>query len=470
MDKQQTLLGSVALILASGCASNTQVDNKLFLEGEILASDNINFNRDEQSDVVESLSVGLEHERTTRHGFSEINYRATAYHYHESDNRDDFSQHLDLSAEQGLGSKQWYVMGDAAIRNVSSDVAVDAIGDVVSGDTVEEQALTVGFGYRSQSRFIDANALIYGDLKRYDDGDGDYEGYGAQLNTQAGDALNRYITDLSVRAYSRDSDTTDTQTITGITSLGYLVTQYWAPVIAITYQDYDSSLDINDRDFFAVGIGARYQFDRFNYFQLTYNRDDDDENFVGTELAFYPHQRLRAFFRYGQRVYGNAYDFSLTYLSRRWMNEISYTEEINSFDRDFAGVADDSVTVERVMDWVSTLRLRRAEIEFLLGYEEKEELNNFMNEEIANLRLGARYQHELSPRTTASIGALYREYQFDDGRDQNDDYLTLDMELRHYLSRTLSFNSELRYKTRDSNQDNRDADEFRVTLSLRKDL
>ena len=38
---------------------------------------------------------------------------------------------------------------------------------------------------------------------------------------------------------------------------------------------------------------------------------------------------------YGKRFYGNAYNFSLQHKIKRWTNSMSYSEEIDSFDRSF---------------------------------------------------------------------------------------------------------------------------------------
>ena len=92
------------------------------------------------------------------------------------------------------------------------------------------------------------------------------------------------------------------------------------------------NIDLNSE---SVGIGTRWQPNQRAMLAVAYNLGTDSQtpDHWSLDFSLTPNPRVQIAGSYGQRFYGNAYDFSLNYQRKKTHTRLVYTEGLSSYSR-----------------------------------------------------------------------------------------------------------------------------------------
>ncbi len=310
-----------------------------------------------------------------------------------------------------------------------------------------------------------------------------------------------------------DGDRTDTERLR--VTAGYWLTRYWAVELISNDENNEFIGDRgdNDPDDSYYGAGFRWRPSETFNLSLAYNdrtdpRRDEDDSFVSGKLEWNPTPRTDLKAEFGNRFFGETYDFSFSHRMRRSSWQLSYSEDIGDFRQSFLdfgttgslvcplGVTDfqqcrifdqnqppgigeqvigsrdqlPSITSDTYIS--KTLRASwsikggRNIITFNVSRERREFIGD--NEEEKDLDINVSWSYQLAPRSLSVISLRHGQEKFEEG-EEYDDY-TASWTLSTLVGAKSKLALQLYHATRDAGMRFNNYDENRATLSFQHDF
>ncbi|MDO6558263.1 outer membrane beta-barrel protein [Paraglaciecola chathamensis] len=274
----------------------------------------------------------------------------------------------------------------------------------------------------------------------------------------------------------------------------------------------ESEFEGNQRqnlDTTSYGAGFTWQSTDENSIEITYNQleeDDTSTRYVGLNTQWAFSERTAMQFTYGKRFYGDAYTFSLDYKLKSFSASASYLEDVTSYSRlsfeegpsslfvcpigsiDFAECFQTSsgnyvlqageefrnlnsfttdITDETLFRKTGRINLGydkrklKAALSFTYNTTEYFETNREQTSNVTSLLLS----YQMTRRNTLGLTASYSKVDFND-TERTDDVINLTANFNRKLSRQLTMDVSARYVERETEDENRDLTDSRLTVSL----
>ncbi|MGF1692184.1 TIGR03016 family PEP-CTERM system-associated outer membrane protein [Photobacterium kagoshimensis] len=470
------VIGVASFVSMSGYSADVTFTPSV--EAGLVFTDNVDREPEQIQSVIATLGAGLKADVVGAEGYFNFDYQIRQLLYSDDNERDDLYNNLDFVAEKGLFHSGFFVDANASIQNVARSLDEDAAADIFSGNTVENQRGEIGFGYRSNPLSqIDLESRIFTRASRSGDRLGDYNGYGASVSFANGQSIKDVFWQIDASydyKKAREDELGDTRYTALSETLGLQTIHGFSPLLRLNYENLEGTTNLNSRKTVSWGPGIRYFWHKRSYAELSYNFSEDDINpdFWAGSVNFNPTPRTRLYLEYGKRFFGDAYELLFSHRNRRVTNTISYTEEPVSFDRTNFTVGDrpEDITLVRLLDWTSTLDLRRSQYSLSVFGRQEEALTVFSeNQEERSYGTRVSASHNLTRRFKVNGAYEYAKYDFERiaGANQNDDYHTLDIggSYQHFEKLTSSFG--YRYSSRQSSSSIYEYDENRLYYDVR---
>ncbi len=466
----------------AGVAADVNVE--ALVSAEAIHSDNVNRSADKESGQVFIIGAGLNSTITGNDGELALDYLAQQAIYSYDSDKNQLYHELDFNSRKGLGNSGVSAVLDAGMTTLPNDFSSNPLSDVVSGDLVQQSNVDAGLEFESNPRgWLDVRASARAGLNYYDDErSGDSQRYSGNLSVNNGSKAKTWFWDLSsnyVYREARDSDQA-TESVKYKGELGLQQIRGWSPFVRGVGESYfqgvQANNDLGEQE--SWGPAVRYYPSRNSYLELSYNftRDDNDnDDYVGAALSWAPTSRTTLYAEYGQRFFGDAYEFLFQHRKRRLTTSISYNEEPVSFDREFFTDGDDitQLSLRRSLSASVSLALKRTTYTFSGRHVRQKRLSgDQINSENINYGVGLSISHQLTRDWTARVGADYDRYELENQtvEQQDDDYYRFNIGFDQRIAEELFLVYSYAFSDRASNVSSSEYQENRLSVQLRKNF
>ncbi|XPF93377.1 TIGR03016 family PEP-CTERM system-associated outer membrane protein [Colwellia sp. RE-S-Sl-9] len=515
------LLGTPSLVLSNEWSFDPAIKiNETY-------SDNVNFdNQNEESSFVNQTGLSLNSEYRALYASYNLDADVLyATYSHNSDNNDSF-----LTLNGDFNIQLWpngiSLVGSASIENQTRNSMTNAYADIVSGNTVQVEQYSSGLSYTiDNSEYKLSSNLIYNTTKA-EDNISEQDGYSATLNSKNGTNTNYIFWDLTNNYNERTSHTRSSRSYQSEIKIGYITPYKFNPFIRYYDEDNSGNLGSNQNiESNSYGAGLRWQVTPRFIVDLSYNvplnkdklsESEPDskqiDNYYDLKINWQPTIRTTLSASVSQRFYGNSYDLSLSHVNKRFTNTIIYKESIDTFTRDnFAPVnegvflcsqqsetfsysqclisnanelntdsltaifstrlvEDDEFSLNKKLNWISSLTLSRTTIK--INLQRNERLN--LQTDIEDLRQNADFSisRKVSGYSTIDLSVAYTETRnfLNLPQAQDNQYRYYKVNYNRKLNKTLSFDINISHLNRTSDPAAFVYKENRISLELKKVL
>jgi uncharacterized protein (PEP-CTERM system associated) len=484
-------------------------------------TDNVELTRDSAvSSYVNLLHAIINSQYNSRLLQANISGSSTYVTYsHDHDLDDDFRT-LNAQAKLFLWTGGPAIFANSSITNRSRNTANNGLADLVSADTVEVQAHSIGTSYAVDNSQFNIDASLQFQRSQTSDNIGEYQGYVANFDS-ASSATNTILWQVTGN-YTRRTNNGAEGKIYAVEALLGTITDYGISPF-IRYYTEDSTGNIRGNRTLGSsswGPGARLYVSRHLYFDVSYNVVSDktvSDNYLAAAVSWEPSGRTQLKASYNKRFFGDSYQLEFQHRSRRLTNSISYNETIEAFDRNsyrtvtlgnyFCPVdADISVdltacfvdndsnitfddyqlvsirdqeliegnefSLNKTLSWQSTLQLARTSFTLTANTNERESLTTGRKQN--NISASFAIKRRISGRSNANLSYRFQQLEFDQDNlstlGQKDDYRIVTASYDKSLASRLKATFALQYLDRDSTLFNRSYQEMRASFSLQKDF
>jgi uncharacterized protein (PEP-CTERM system associated) len=415
--------------------------------------------------------------------------KSYAMYSHDSDLNDDFRS-LSADGQYSFWKSGPAITASANISNVSQNNARNGLADIVSGDTVETQNYSTGLLYNFGNISYSVNSSLNYNINRSEDNIGESNGLNAQLSSKNGNNARYVYWDMSANYTKRkqgldNNINNDGQNYTIDALIGAINRFNFNPFVRYYDENVSGtgvSQDLNTTS--SWGPGIRWLASPHVIIDVSYNFVADEtvsDDYIDISLKWEPSARTSLSAGYSQRFFGDSYNLDFTHKTRRLTNTISYTEDLEVFDRnnyqeitpdDIELVESNEFSLNRRLSWSSGLQLSRTSFVFTASGSQREGLET----KVVDDRWDTDFtiSRNTSPKSTFSVSARYNYSIFDkdnpDGARQEDKYTTFSASYNRKLASSLSSNFTLQHVNRDSTNEEFSYDELRAVINIRKDF
>ncbi|MBW8191648.1 hypothetical protein K0504_11420 [Neiella marina] len=438
----------------------------------------------EENSAIGTLAAGVVGSVTGTHSLLNIDYLGTQAFYSYDSDRNDFYNELSLGLNNVYGHSGFSSNVTARVNNRATDSQRNASNNFLVADTVETRNANANLAYSNGGRgVIGLSANLETGISDSQDSEGNSHNYSAGLSINQGVRVKNYFWsfdyDYSKNDSRNSSNETESHELDG--ELGLMEKNGFVPLIKFSGEKYEQSAGssdelLGDDKYAEAGPAVRYYFDRVSYVELSYLSvlEGDQSDYVGGIVNYQPTRRTTVRFEYGKRAFGDSYDFTLSHRSKRWLNEITYTEEPSSFDRDFyvGGQDLERFWLEKRLDWTSTLTMKRSSVSLTLTSlrrDRTEDDGQLSEDDQYGATIG--YSRQLSQVSTLSGSFSFDKYSFDSSSSlsaQDDYYRRLNINWNRSFSNDLSVDCGVIISNQSSGDDELGYDENQVFVNLNK--
>ncbi|WP_077338964.1 TIGR03016 family PEP-CTERM system-associated outer membrane protein [Pseudocolwellia agarivorans] len=486
-------------------------------------SDNINFNnQNKNSTFVNQTGLSLSSTYIAQYASYNIDLESFYASYsHDSALNDSF-----ISLDGDFNIQLWpngiSLVGSASIQNSPRNTSANVYADIVSGDTVQVERYSSGLSYNiSNSQYNLSSTLVY-NTTRSEDNISEQDGYTATLNSRNGNNSRYIFWDLSNNYNERENNNRTSRSYQSETKIGLITPYKLNPFIRYYDEDNSGNLASNQQiESNSYGAGLRWLLTPRLIVDLSYNiplnkskltDNEQKDNYYDISINWQPSRRTTLNANISQRFYGDSYNLNLTHKNKRLTNTIIYDESIQTFTRDsfeidnegfflcpqdidnftydqcfinntnplddnslrvipsLKLVEDDNFSLNKRLNWISSLALSRTT--FRLSLQRNERLNLSTN--VEGLRQNADFSisRKISGYSTIEASASYTETNnfINLPREQNSQYRYYKINYKRELNKTLSFDINISHLNRASDPAVFVYKENRISLELKKVL
>ncbi|MCG7495360.1 TIGR03016 family PEP-CTERM system-associated outer membrane protein [Vibrio sp. Of7-15] len=398
---------------------------------------------------------------------------------HDSEENQFFNQlSFDYVATNRASSMQFGVHGN--VDNIAERLDGDAVGDILTGSTVETKQLSADAQYQSNPRkALVVSGGVETSIERNEDSVGNNNSYSGNISVGTGRA-EKHIFSNANYTFERKSGQSSSQENTSETASAEVgLTQYkgFSPLVRVNDENFDDSQRVTSAQSSYIGPALRYYLDKVSYFELNYNfpiDDDNNDDYLGGAIRLEPSQRTQLYLEYSQRFFGDAYEVDFSHRSRRWTNSVNYSEDPVSFRRDLLVSGNDisELTLLKSLSWVSELALRRGTLSFEANYNKTETIiDNSTNRGSQSEGGLVSWGHSLSRSLELDVLFSFEKFDFDASvlqSSQTDYYRELGITLTQQLKDQLSVELNSTYVDKSSSDISSSYDELRARVNVSK--
>lgn len=341
MKKETKLLRNLILLaLSSSPAYAGDLTISPSLKAEVIGSDNMRPTRDKGQESLASLltpKLILNYD-AARVGFN-LDVQNTFVNF--SNSRFENGEILTLSSDFHftIFEKGPMLIGSRRIENRSRESLDVSLDNIDPYGAVRLQTDSLGLVYDVLNTDFYVKSSLIGEKRTSDDEVDLKEGY--KLNLSAGNnygAKNIFWSGNGILEEYEQLDR-DYKYYNGEFIFGFLTNFYFNPYIRLFGEELSgnaSSESNNNTE--SVGAGVKFQIGNDFNFYLTYNKDiNENEERENTEyfsgkINWKPSERTSLDFAYGQRFFGDSYEFTFSQSLSKIKTDISYKESITAFD------------------------------------------------------------------------------------------------------------------------------------------
>jgi uncharacterized protein (PEP-CTERM system associated) len=440
-------------------------------------------------------------------------------HDHESDN--DFHS-LNSNVRLKLAPNGLALTGSATISNQSRNSSRNALADIVSGDTVRVENYSTGLEYIIENNDFLLNSNIQYITSRSEDGIGEREGYTTGLITRNSNSARYVFWEASSQFADYANQGRDGKLFKGEMKIG-LITDYNVTPF-LRYYDETNEGDLSDNssslESDSYGGGLRWLVNPRLLLDISYNTPtgtqldldgNQQEDYTAASIQWQPSQRTQLKVDYGKRFYGESYGLDFTHKNKRLTNTISYVEEVQALTRnnyetvaqgnywcpqgeitdtttcfinnnesinfedyqlvglnDFVLVEDFSLSLNKQLNWSSTLQLPRTSFSLSLSSLNRDNLSTRIEDETqrASLTVARKVSGKSNIQLNIDYTNEHRALKQDD--EVQDRYRRYSLEYDKSLNSQLSVKLGLSHINRSSTTQSFNYEEDRIYLSFNK--
>lgn len=503
-------------------AGNWQFDPSIKLEETY--TDNINLVRsNEQSSLVSQTGIVIDSTYQAQQldfNFASESTYALYSHNHDLDN--DYHQ-LASDIRYQLWPNGIALIGNVNVSNQARNGSKNALADIVSADTVRVEIYNGGIEYHvANSDFIINSLATYRETNT-EDNIGNRNGLSGELGTQNGQAARNAFWDIQhnyskLKNNGNEGEQLKTEAIIG------LITDFKVNPF-IRYYDEDNSGNVNSGnrsiESNSYGAGVRWLISNRLYLDASYNKpignklDIDgqtQEEYINATIRWEPSERTQLEANYSERFYGDSYGLDFKHRNKRLTNTVSYVEDVQTLTRnnfipviigqfwcpssgvieditqciiqdgstiapddfqlttvsDFELADDTFFSLNKTLNWNSTLTLARTTITIIAQKQNRENLDTRIEDENSNLRFSIK--RKVSGRSNISLDLSYTDtnLQLDTEQERLNRYRHYQIGYEKSLNSTFSFSFDLSYLNRNSSDLSLNYKEGRISAKITK--
>lgn len=462
---------------------------------------------------------------TTFNFLSQSNY-ALYSHNHELDN-DYHTLASDLRLQ--LWPNGIALVADINIANQARNTSRNALADIISADTSRVETYNAGLEYNiNNSAFIVSSGISYLQTKS-EDNIGDREGVVATFNSTNGSGARHVFWRVEHSFQELKNNSQDGKLSKSEVKIGLITDFKINPFIR--YYDEDNSGNLgngsNSTESNSYGFGIRLLISPRLYIDSSYNKpignnfDIDGKkqgDYINTAIQWQPSIRTTLEANYSERFFGDSYGLNFSHKNKRLTNTISYVEDVQTLTRnnfindiigfylcpnnvtsigqctiqdgstiipdnpndpndqgyrvlpiqDFILVEDNVFSLNKTLNWNSTLELARTTINLSASQQSRDNLDTRIEDE-SNI-LSLKVKRNVSGRSSVNLDISYTEtnLQIDTELERVDRYRRYQLSYEKSLNSALSLSLTMSYLDRSSDSADLNYEEGRISAQMTK--
>ena len=422
------------------------------------------------------------------------------------------------------------IFASANIDNQARNSNRNALADIVSSDTVQVETYNGGVEYNiDNSRFIINSAIGFRQTNSEDD-IGNREGVVAEISSQNGSGARNIFWDLEHNYQELKNNDQDGKLHQTEVKIGLISEFKLNPFIR--YYDEDNSGNLsnpnNSTESNSYGVGIRWLISPRLYLDTAYNKPisnnsdidgDEQKEYVNAAIKWQPSIRTSLEASYSERFFGDSYGLNFVHKNKRLTNSVNYIEDVQTLTRnnfvaetigfylcpnnnvasisectlqegttiipgnpsdpdnqgysifpiqEFILVEDNVLSLNKTLNWNSTLELPRTTITFNGSRQRRDNLDTRIKDE--SLFFGLNINRSISGRSSVNLDMSYTEnnFQLDTEQEQLSRYRRYQIGYEKSLNSSLSFNIDLSYLNRSSSDFTLNYEEGRLSAKITK--
>ena len=409
-----------------------------------------------------------------------------ALYSHDSELNDHFRT-LDANGQHFFWRSGPMFTASANIGNVSKNTANNSLADIVSGGTVEQKNYSTGLQYNFGNSSYSVTSSVNYNITRAEDNIGDNNGFTTLLGSQNGNTARHIYWQLNANYTKRKQLSTndDGENYTVEALLGTITS--WNVNPFVRYYDENvqgTGVSPNLSTTSSWGPGLRWLASPHIIIDLSYNFVADEtvsDNYFDTSIQWEPSARTSLTLGYSQRFFGDSYNIDFKHKTKRLTNSITYSENLEVFDRnsyqeatpdDLELVESNEFSLNKRLAWSSKLQLSRTSFGVNVYTNERTSLKSNTIDDTLNADISV--TRTISPQSSLSVSAKFNYSIYDKdnpaGSRQEDYYRTISANFTKNLASSLFSNFTVQHVNRNSNIDRFRYNEVRAIINITKEF
>ncbi|GHE89327.1 TIGR03016 family PEP-CTERM system-associated outer membrane protein [Thalassotalea profundi] len=518
--KSLTVLSLLSVIPQITLAGEWQFSPDIFVDE--IYSDNVELTKTNKVDsLVSQIGLALNTNYKAQYLSFDFNSSSTyAMYTHDHEIDKDFHT-LDSQFSYMLWPNGITFTASAGISNQSRNSARNGLADIVSGNTVQIENYSSGLAYNVVNSDFTINSSVQYQITESEDNIGEREGYVASIESNNGKSARNIFWNISGSYQDQENNARESTFYQAEVKFGWVSGVGFNPFLRY-YDENNEGASLGQRSLESnsVGLGIRWLATPRLYLDISYNKPIGDElnidgevqdNYLDYSLSWQPTQRTKLVASYSQRFYGDSYQLALSHENKRLTNTISYNEAVQTFTRnnfeavlqgtylcptgeinnldecylsndqnidptdirilpiyDFELVEDYGLSLNKSLNWSSTLSLSRTTFSISLNGNERENLETNLIDTTKSANFNA--SRELGPRSTLKLTLSYTDQEFESNLtiDRSNRYLQASLDYNRELNKQLNATFSISTVNRESEQLYLNYDENRISFKVTK--
>ncbi len=494
-------------------------------------TDNVSLaNQNGLSSLVSQAGINIETNYIAQHAlfnFSSESTYALYSHDHELD-KDYHTLSSDLRVQLWPNGIVFVISGN--IENKSKDETRNALADIVSGDTIRVATYQSGFEYNIRNTdFNISSSLGYGQTDS-EDSIGDRDALVAKIISSNGTSA-RHVFWEAEHSYQEFKNQNQSGKLSeSEVKLGIITDYKFNPFIRYYNEDNSGELSTPDRSLESnsIGLGARWVVTPRLYLDISYNKPignklniegDEQKEYVSATIAWQLSPRTILQAKMSERFYGDSYGLNFSHKNKRLTNSISYTEDVQTLTRNnfvaniigyyfcpngtvsstdectltdgstifpdnpndpdnpgyrvfpiqsYTLVEDNVFSLNKTLSWNSVLELPRTTISFDANGHNRDNIETRIEDNKKSTSFSIK--RKVSGNSSVGINLSYTEtnLQIDTEFERSDRYRRYIVNYEKSLNSAFSFDLNISFLNRSSNNETLNYEESRVSAKITK--
>jgi len=422
------------------------------------------------------------------------------------------------------------LFGGLDVENQSRNSVQNALADIVSADTVQVETYNGGIEYNIEnSAFIIESAIGYLQTNS-EDNIGNREGVVAAISSTNGTSARHAFWEIEhdyqeLKNNGQDGKLSKSEALIG------LITSYKVNPF-IRYYDEDNSGNLrnpnNSTESNSYGLGVRWLISPRLYLDASYNKpigknlDIDGKEqgeYVNAKMKWQPSIRTSIEASFSERFFGDSYGLNVSHRNKRLTNTITYIEDIQTLTRnnyvanvvgfyfcpnnnaalieectvqdgtiiipdnpndpndngyqifpiqEFTLVEDNVFSLNKTLNWNSTLELPRTTITLAANKQMRDNLDTRIEDESSAISVS--FKRDISARSNVNLNLSYTETNLLMKTEQErlDRYRRYQLSYEKSIQSSLSLSLSISYLNRSSNSTALNYQEGRIGAKITK--